>query len=124
MVMGKRADVPTASAPVAAVDTVVLAQQLAAALVRVPFRDPFRGHSNPAANVVTAVTREVLRTFMGYSSSLPIDEFRSIEVMLDDLCRVVMRPVVAAHDGRAASHRARRCARHPLHAQATARPRA
>ena len=32
---------------------------------------------------------------MGYSSSLPIDEFRSIEVMLDDLCLAVMPPAVA-----------------------------
>jgi epsilon-lactone hydrolase len=98
MVMGRRPDVPTASAPVTAVDAVGLAQQLGAALVRVPFRRPLRGQSNPAANVATAVTREVLRTFMGYSSSLPIDEFRSIEVLLDDLCRVVMQPVVASHD--------------------------
>jgi len=98
MVMGKRPDVPTASVPVTAVDTVVLAQQLTAALARVPFRDPLRGRANPAINVATAVTREVLRTFMGYSSSLPIDEFRSIEVLLDDLSRVVMRPIVAAHD--------------------------
>jgi len=27
-----------------------------------------------------------IRSFMGYCSSLPIDEFRSIEVVLDDLC--------------------------------------
>jgi acetyl esterase/lipase len=97
MVMGRRPDVPTASTPVAAVDTVLLAQQLTAALARVPFRGPLRGRSNPAANIATTVTREVLRSFMGYAASLPIDEFRSIEVLLDDLCRVVMRPVVAAH---------------------------
>jgi len=97
MVMGKRPDVPTASPPVTAVDTVVLAQQLTAALARVPFRAPWRGSSNRAANLAASVTREVLRSFMGYSSSLPVEEFRSIEVLLDDLCRVVMAPVVAAH---------------------------
>lgn len=98
MVMGRRADVPTARRAVTAIDTVVLAQQLGAALARVPFRGPFAGPANPAENLVASVTREVLRTFMGYSSSLPIDEFRSIEMLLDDLCRVVMRPVVASHD--------------------------
>jgi len=40
-----------------------------------------------------AVTRETIRSFMGYCSSLPIDEFRSIEVVLDDLCAVVMPPL-------------------------------
>ena len=37
-------------------------------------------------------------TAHGPYGPLPIDEFRSIEVMLDDLCRIVMVPVVAAHD--------------------------
>jgi acetyl esterase/lipase len=97
MVMGKRPDVATASVPVTAVDTLVLAQQLVGALARVPFRDPLRGYSTPVANVVASVTREVLRSFMGYTSSLPVEEFRSIEVLLDDLCRVVMPPVVAAN---------------------------
>ena len=34
---------------------------------------------------------------MGYASSLPIDEFRSIEQMLDGVCTAVMPPVVAAY---------------------------
>src|SRR5215467_10057076 len=89
MVMGRRPDVKTAPPAVAAVDTVMLGGQMAAALFRVPFRNPFRGDSNMASNLGSSVTREVLRTFMGYCSSLPIDEFRSIEMLLDDLCRVV-----------------------------------
>jgi acetyl esterase/lipase len=101
MVMASRPDVATASLPIAAVDVVGLAQQLTNALVRVPFRDPLRGSSGPIQNFATAVTRETVRSFMGYSSSLPVPEFRSLELVLDELCRVVMRPVVA-RDGVAA----------------------
>jgi epsilon-lactone hydrolase len=94
MVMGKRDDVETASAPIAAVAMVGLGQQLVNALVRVPFRRPWSGPSTVAHNVGEATTRQVVRSFMGYSSSLPIEEFRSIEVVLDDLCRVVLPPFV------------------------------
>jgi epsilon-lactone hydrolase len=40
------------------------------------------------------VTRETVRSFMGYASSLPIEEYRSVELVLDELCRVVMPPIV------------------------------
>ena len=97
MVMAKRPEVATAPAPIAVVDTVLLVQQVAAALIRVPFRNPLRGHSSPVTSLGASITREVVRSFMGYSSSLPIDEFRSIEQLLDTLCTAVMPPVVAAY---------------------------
>ena len=84
MVMADRPDVRTASAPIAAVDTLGLAQQFANAMVRVPFRRPWDGPAGLAHNLGQTVTREMVRTFMGYSSSLPIEEFRSIERGLDD----------------------------------------
>jgi acetyl esterase/lipase len=96
MVMANRPEVRTAAAPVVAIDTILLAQQMVAALARLPFRNPLRGNSNPLSNFGASLTREVLRSFMGYCSSLPIAEFRSIELLLDDLCRVVMPPVVDA----------------------------
>jgi len=98
MVMANRPEVRTAPAPVVAIDTLLLGQQMMAALARVPFRHPLRGNSNLLANLGTNVTREVLRSFMGYCSSLPIAEFRSIELLLDDLCKVVMPPVVHSRD--------------------------
>ena len=98
MVMADRPEVRTAAAPVVAIDTLLLAQQMAAALARVPFRHPFRGAGDLLSNVGTSVTREVIRSFMGYCSSLPIAEFRSIEQLLDDLCKVVMPPVVSFRD--------------------------
>ena len=99
MALGNRPDVETAQAPIAALDVALLAQQLAAAMVRVPFRRPLRqGGSNPAANLGICVTREVIRSFMGYTSSLPIPEFRSVELVLDDVCKVIMPPIVRALD--------------------------
>ena len=92
--MGKRPDVPTAGAAISAIALVGLAEQLANSLARVPFREPWKGPSSVPHNVGQAVTRQVLRSFMGYSSSLPIEEFRSIEVVLDDLARVALPPVI------------------------------
>jgi acetyl esterase/lipase len=68
------------------------------ALLRVPARRPLRGPSSTAANIAHAVTREVVRSFMGYTSSLPLPEFRSIELVIDDLCKLVMPPVVRVLD--------------------------
>lgn len=95
MVMADRPDVRTASAPIAAVDTFGLAQQVTNALVRVPFRSPWKGSSGLVRNLGQNVTREIVRTFMGYSSSLPIEEWRSIEHGLDVLAKFALRPIVA-----------------------------
>lgn len=65
-------------------------------LIRVPFRRPLSGPSNPLHNLGQTVTREIVRAFMGYSSSLPIEEFRSIEAGIDALAKFAMAPVVAA----------------------------
>lgn len=98
MVMGRRPDVSTAPWPIAAVDLAGLAGQMATALVRVPFRRPWAGESSPQHNLAVAVTRETIRSFMGFASSLPIDEYRSVELVLDELCRVVMPPFVRSLD--------------------------
>ena len=98
MVMARRPEVKTAPGPVVAIDTVLLAQQMTAALGRLPFTRPFTGRSNPLSSLGANLTREMARSFMGYCSSLPIAEFRSIELLLDGLCEVVMPPVVRAFD--------------------------
>jgi len=92
MVMGRRPEVKTASAPVAAFAVGGLAAQLATALASVPFRRPWEGPAGRLHNVGAAVTRTVLRAFIGYATSLPIPEFRSVEVLIDDICRVVLPP--------------------------------
>jgi epsilon-lactone hydrolase len=98
MAMGNRPEVKTARAPVVALDVSLLAQQLATAMARVPFRHPFAGDASPATNLAISVTREVIRSFMGYCSSLRIPEFRSLELVLDDICKVIMPPFVRSLD--------------------------
>jgi acetyl esterase/lipase len=98
MVMGRRDDVETAPMPIAAFAVAGLVEQLTLAVMSVPFRAPWRGSHSVGDNVGASVTRQVMRSFMGYSTALPTDEFRSIEVLLDDLCRVVMPPAVRALD--------------------------
>ena len=96
--MGRRPGVARASWPITATDLAGLAGQMAEALVRVPFRRPWDGDGNLPHNLAVAVTRETLRSLMGYSSSLPIAEWRSIEVVLDDLCGVILPPFVRSID--------------------------
>jgi monoterpene epsilon-lactone hydrolase len=38
------------------------------------------------------MTRTVLRAFIGYATSLPIPEFRSLELLIDGICRVALPP--------------------------------
>jgi epsilon-lactone hydrolase len=92
MVMADRPDVETASLPVAAIDTVGLAATMTLALCRVPFRAPWRGSGSVPHNVAVTVTREVIRSFLGYSMSLPVKEFRSIEKLLDGVSGAVLPP--------------------------------
>ena len=96
--MGRRPGVAHSSWPIATTDLVGLAGQLATAVARVPFRRPWSGEGNLAHNMAVSLTRETIRSFMGYSSSLPIDEFRSVEMFLDDLCGVVLPPLVRSLD--------------------------
>lgn len=96
VVMGKRPDVETAPAPIAAVTLVGLAEQLVNALASVPLRRPWEGPAGIVDNVGRSVTRQVMRSFMGYSSALPIPEFRSLEMSIDEVCARVLPPVVRA----------------------------
>ena len=94
MVMGRRPEVATASAPLTALDLGLLAQVLATAIARIPFRHPLAGTSSLASNLAVSTTRETIGAFMRYSSSLRIPEFRSLEIVLDDICKVIMSPAV------------------------------
>ena len=98
MVMADRPEVKTASMPVATVTLVGLAQALTNGLMRVPFRRPWEGPAGLLDNVGRSVTRQVVRSFMGFSMGLPIEEFRSMERVLDDICKTVMPPFVDVMD--------------------------
>jgi len=94
MVMSDRPEVQTASWPIAAVDVATLASSFVGAIGRLPFRDPWRGPSHPPRNMAVSATRELVRTLLGYASSLPIDEFRSLERLLDGIAGRVLPPFV------------------------------
>ncbi|PWD44965.1 alpha/beta hydrolase [Gordonia paraffinivorans] len=99
MVMADRPEVETASAPLTALTVIGLAQNMLNGLARVPFTKPWSGPSGLLDNIGQAVTRQTIRSFMGYSAGLPIEEFRSMEKILDQICRVVMPPFVEFTDG-------------------------
>jgi acetyl esterase/lipase len=88
--------VETASLPIAAIDMLGLGAQISVALARVPFRSPLAGNGTLPHRLGVSVTREVLRSFMGFSTGLRVQEFRSIEQALDALCKVALGPTVQA----------------------------
>ena len=94
--MADRDGVDQASASVTAVALIGLGEQMINALAKVPFTRPWRGGSDPVRNTGVSVTRAGLRAFLGFSTSLPIDEFRSVEAVLDQVCDTVSAPVVWA----------------------------
>ena len=95
MVMADRPEVQTASWPIGAIDIATLASSFVGAIGRLPFRSPWRGPSHPPRNLAVSATRELVRTLLGYASSLPIDEFRTLERVLDLIAGGVLPPFVA-----------------------------
>ncbi len=93
--MSDRPEVQTASWPIAAVDVATLASSFLGAIGRLPFRAPWRGPSHPPRNMAVSATREFVRSLLGYASSLPIDEFRALERILDGIAGQVLPPFVA-----------------------------
>ncbi|MDN5759013.1 MAG: alpha/beta hydrolase [Tomitella sp.] len=94
MVMADRDGVESATGPIAALAMVGLLENTVNGLARVPFAKPWRGPAGLLDNVGQSVTRHVVRAFMGYSMGLPIEEFRAVEKKLDQLCGLVLPPVV------------------------------
>jgi len=90
MAMARRPEVKTSRPAIAAIDSFGLAQHLVNAILHVPFRGALRGAGNIVDRVSTAVVREVSRSFISYISGLPIDQFRSVELVLDEMCRATL----------------------------------
>ena len=99
VVMADRDGFEKSSAPVTTLTIVGLASSMLNGLARVPFQRPWKGPAGVVDNLGQAVTRQAIRSFMGYSMGLPIDEFRSMEKVLDDLCRVVIPPLACTASG-------------------------
>jgi acetyl esterase/lipase len=96
MVMADRPEVKTAPMPVAAIDLLGLGAAMGTAALRLPFRDPWRGPGNVVRNLAVSATRETVRSFLGYATSLPVDEFRSVEKVVDTLAATVLPPWIRA----------------------------
>jgi acetyl esterase/lipase len=96
MVMADRPEVRTAPPAIAAIDLCSLAGSMGAAALRLPFRKPWEGTGGLLRNLGVSTTRELVRSFLGASTSLPIDEFRSIEKVLDTISGTVLRPLARA----------------------------
>jgi acetyl esterase/lipase len=94
--MSDRPEVKTASWPIAAVDVAGLASGLVGAVARLPFRTPWRGPGSPPRNLAVSTTRELTRSLFGYAASLPIDEFRALERVLDTVSGQVLLPFVSS----------------------------
>jgi epsilon-lactone hydrolase len=90
--MGTRSEVKTSSIPLTAVAFTGLAAQLLNALVSMPFQRPWAGHASWYTRIGVTLTRTVMRAFLGYVTSLPTPEFRSLERVLDGICGVVLLP--------------------------------
>ncbi len=97
--MADRPGVATASGPITALAMVGLADNMLNGLARVPFQRPLSGPGGILDNIGQSVTRQAIRSFLGYSVSLPIDEFRSMEKILDRLSGAVLTPVVSTFGG-------------------------
>ena len=92
--MSDRPEVRTASWPIAAVDVAGLTSSLIGAVARLPFRSPWRGPGKRPRNLAVSTTRELTRSLLGYAASLPIDEFRALERILDAISGQALLPLV------------------------------
>lgn len=94
MVMADREGVRTASGPITALTVLGLGANLVNGLARLPFEKPWVGPAGLMDNLGQSVTRQAVRSFMGYAMSLPIQDFRSMEKILDTLSGIALPPVV------------------------------
>lgn len=62
---------------------------------RLPFEPLWRGPDGTVANVGLNLTRVSVRALMDFAVSVPTQEFRAVESLLDSASRMVMPPIVA-----------------------------
>ena len=98
MVMADRPGVKTAPLQETALTLVELGARMSTTLATLPVHQPWRGPESLVDNTVHESVREILKTLLSFSLTLPTPRLRSLEKFLDDLCRRVLRPV-ATRDG-------------------------
>lgn len=72
-----------------------LARGTVTAAATVPFTRPWRGPDRVVSNIAISATREVVRALLGYTSSLPNADLRSLEGMIDAAARLVTPATVS-----------------------------
>jgi acetyl esterase/lipase len=95
MVMADRPGVRTAGIPGTARAVGAVAAGLGLTLGTLPLRRPWRGPNPLLTNLAQESTREIIHSFLDTALRLPTPELRSMEKLLDDLCRVVLPPFAA-----------------------------
>jgi len=98
MVMADRPGVKTAPMPETVLTLAELSTRMASTLATLPLHQPWRGPESPVNNTIHESVREILKTLLTYTLTLPTPRLRSLEKVLDDLCRAVLRPI-ATRDG-------------------------
>jgi epsilon-lactone hydrolase len=96
--MADRPGVKTAPGPETALTLMELGTRMATTVATLPLHQPWTGPESAWNNTVHESVREILKTLLSYSMSLPTPRLRSLEKFLDDLCRAVLRPI-ATRDG-------------------------
>lgn len=94
MVMADREGVKSTKGPIAWLTLTGLASNMLNGIARVPFSKPWQGPAGVLDNLGQSTTRQAIRSFMGYTVSLPIEDFRYMEKVLDDVCGLVLPPIV------------------------------
>ncbi|MFT3662543.1 MAG: alpha/beta hydrolase [Gordonia sp. (in: high G+C Gram-positive bacteria)] len=94
MVMADRDGVEVATGPIKFLAVTGLVGTMVNGLARVPFARPWQGPAGILDNIGRSVTRQAVRSFLGYLLSLPIEEYRAMEKVLDQVCSAVLPPVV------------------------------
>ena len=92
MVMADRPDVPTAGVVGTTRAVGTIATRLGVTIGTLGLHRPWRGPNDTWTNLAQESTREIIRSFLVGALRLPTPELRSLEKLLDDLCRVVLPP--------------------------------
>jgi epsilon-lactone hydrolase len=93
MVMADRPGVATANPLETALTVAELGARMSATVATLPLHQPWSGPASMVDNTVEESLREILKTLLTYSMNLPTPRLRSLEKVLDDLCKVVLPPV-------------------------------
>lgn len=90
MVMGRRADVETAGRIATTRSLLGLGAAIGSSLVGSALRRPWDGPADAFTNTRRTAVRAGTKAMMSYATDIPTPELRSIEIVLDDVCGVVL----------------------------------